>query len=801
MRKIIALICACIATYSHAQTIKIKDKESRRPIELVALYNSSQTITATSNQKGIVDISSFSKNDTIFISCLGFKTSTLVPAEIASFPFILYLETAFIDLESVVISASRIEQYTRDVPQKITAITASDVMLGNPQTAADLLASSGEVFVQKSQLGGGSPMIRGFATNRVLISVDGVRMNNAIFRSGNIQNVISISAFNLERTEILYGPGAVMYGSDAIGGAMNFYSLTPKLSTTDKIYAGLEAATRYSSANNEQTAHIAINAGLKKWASLTTFSFSKFGDLLMGSRGPDSYLRETYQCRVDGKDSIFVNPNPQLQKLSAYSQTNLMQKLRFAPNKKTDIAYGFHYSTTSNVPRYDRLIETRNDKLRDAEWYYGPQLWIMNNIRMNYLEKHKLFDRITFIAAHQIFEESRHNRAFGQNTLSHRWENIEAVSVNIDFDKKISEKHSLLYGLEYINNNVSSFAEFENIENGEIGPLSTRYPDGSNWMVAAVYANSYLSLSEKLSLQCGLRYNYTSMNAVFDTTFFAFPFTESSPKSSAPSGSIGLAYNPTKQWNLSTHISTGFRAPNIDDIGKVFDSEPGNVTVPNPSLKPEYAYNIEGSINRVISDVLKIGVNAYYTILHDAIVRRNFQFNGNDSIIYDGHLSRVLSLQNAAKAHVKGIQAGVDYKLPLGFAISSRFTWQNGEEELDDGEKAPLRHAVPWFGSSHLVYSVSRLKIDFSAVYQSEVAYSQMPPSEIAKPHLYTADNEGNPFSPKWITLNIKAISAINDNITLSAGIENITDKRYRPYSSGITAAGRNFLVSLRVSL
>ena len=131
-------------------------------------------------------------------------------------------------------SVSKWEQQRKDIPQKIVSINAQSIAFGNSQTSADLLQQSGQVFVQKSQLGGGSPMIRGFATNRVLLSVDGVRMNNAIFRGGNVQNVLSIDPFSIKNTEIIFGPGSVIYGSDAIGGVMNFYTKAPRFSSQAK---------------------------------------------------------------------------------------------------------------------------------------------------------------------------------------------------------------------------------------------------------------------------------------------------------------------------------------------------------------------------------------------------------------------------------------------------------------------------------------------------------------------------------------------------------------------------------------
>src|SRR5699024_3214776 len=158
-----------------------------------------------------------------------------------------------------------------EIPQRITRIDKREVQFKNPQTSADLLQSSGKVFVQKSQLGGGSPMIRGFAANSVLIAVDGIRMNNAIFRSGNLQNVISIDPNAMANTEVLIGPGSVIYGSDALGGVMNLQTKEPQLSYSKEEKAiGVNGMARYSSANNERTFHADASLGFEKWGLLSS---------------------------------------------------------------------------------------------------------------------------------------------------------------------------------------------------------------------------------------------------------------------------------------------------------------------------------------------------------------------------------------------------------------------------------------------------------------------------------------------------------------------------------------------------
>lgn len=251
-------------------------------------------------------------------------------------------------MDEIIVAANRWKQHARDLPVKITSISKKDIQLQNPQTAADLLTVSGKVFMQKSQQGGGSPMIRGFATNRLLYAIDGIRMNTAIFRGGNIQNVISLDPFATERTEVLFGPGSVMYGSDAIGGVMSFQTLTPQFSNEEKTVVSGSAVTRYSSANNEKTGHFDVNVGWKKWASVTSISSNEFGDLRMGSHGPEEYLRPFYVQRQNGVDVVVTNDNPLVQKPTAYSQINLMQKVRFQPNENWDFQYGFHFSETSS---------------------------------------------------------------------------------------------------------------------------------------------------------------------------------------------------------------------------------------------------------------------------------------------------------------------------------------------------------------------------------------------------------------------------------------------------------------------
>lgn len=785
----------------HAQQLMVKDNVTLQPLEYVTIFSLSNNASAMTNIKGRADIESFRGANDIKIRLVGYQPKQMTFDQLAETGFAIKLEPSQVYLDEVVVSASRWEQESNDVPNKITSITPAQVSLQNPQTAADLLGSSGGVFIQKSQMGGGSPMIRGFAANRVLITVDGVRMNNAIFRSGNLQNVISVDPFSLRATEVVYGPGAVIFGSDAIGGVMNFYTKRPYLAPNGKPLVKVNALVRYASANQEKTGHVDFNIGLKKWAFTTSISYSDYDDLRMGSNGPDDYLRPEYVERINGVDSIIQNDDPKVQVATGFNMLNLMQKVRFRPNENLDFTYGFQYSTTSDYPRYDRLIRYKDDILRSAEWYYGPQVWMMNNLQVTGNAGNALYDRFNVTFAHQYFEESRHDRDYQDVILTNRTEQVNVISVNADFEKQLDEKQKLYYGAEMQLNKVSSVGDTEDIETGIVSPTSSRYPDGSTWNSFALYASYLNKINDKLSFQGGLRYNLVLLSADFDTTYYPFPFTSTNLTNGAVTGSAGLNYRPAKDWLLKFNLSSGFRAPNIDDVGKVFDSEPGAVVVPNTDLKPEYAWSGELGISRRIQEYFEVDISAFYTILDNAMVRRDFTLNGQDSIMYDGEMSKVEAIQNAANAWVYGFQADVEADLPAGFGLRANFNYQKGEEELDDGSVAPLRHVAPMFGGVHLSWTGKRMQAELYGILNGEITNDDLAPSEQDKDYLYALDDNGNPYSPSWYTINFKFLYQVTENIQVNVGLENITDQRYRPYSSGIAAAGRNFIASVKFSL
>jgi hemoglobin/transferrin/lactoferrin receptor protein len=666
-----------LGCFVHAQSVTVTDINTMAPLAKVKVRTATTEIGET-DAKGQIDISAGKDADSVWFALAGYQTEAYSLRDLESKGFAIYLFQNAYSLEDVVVSASKFEEKRKDVAQQTEVIRAKDLAFQNQSTSADVMSQTGNILVQKSQMGGGSPIIRGFETNKVLMVVDGVRMNNAIYRGGHLQNILTLDNVTMDRVEILFGPGSTVYGSDALGGVMAFYTKNPILNTTSGLLVKSNVFARYGSAAGEASGHADVSLGTQKFGSLTSFTYSSFGDLRQGgNRNPfygDWGKRTFYQQTFNGVDSMVVNPDSRVQVGSGYSQYDLMQKFTFQPNARVGHVLNIQFSNSSDVPRYDRLTTVGgNGNPSYAQWYYGPAKRLFAAYTANFKAEKGIFDTGRLILAYQNIEESRHDRRFGSNNFNHRTEKLNIISLNLDYAKRVG-KQEIRYGLEGFFNDVKSSAERTHPNGDPAEPLDTRYPNGGSSMLsAALYAtHSWEIVPGKFILNDGLRLSQVNLKAAWtDTTFFPFPFKDVSQSNLALNGNLGLVYMPGADWRFSLLGSTGFRAPNVDDLTKVFESVPGNVVVPNPGLKPERTFNFDLGISKTVAKQVTIGGNGWYTIYNNALTTGLGTFEGQDSILYDGQLSQVTTTTNAANAYLYGAS------LFLSIDFNEHFRWVN----------------------------------------------------------------------------------------------------------------------------
>tara|TARA_B100001250_G_scaffold377612_1_gene366833 strand:+ start:1629 stop:4130 length:2502 start_codon:yes stop_codon:yes gene_type:complete len=830
MKHILFWIIFSYSFFSCAQKLIVIDSE-KNPISNVSAFNLSKTKSALSNADGIINLSRFLAYDTVCFQHPNYKLKKVVKANINVF---VELEIEYNMLNDVVINDQKNVDNITNVAEKKIYITKEHIEALNAPTTAEILEKNGGVSVQRSQMGGGSPNIRGFEANKVLLVLDGVRLNNAIYRSGHLQNIITIDDYILENIEIIFGPSSVLYGSDALGGTVNmnthevFFRSKPKWSG--------RLSSNYNSAYNgfKNNASIIFESG--KYSTITSFSFKQFGDLKMGDWRPHEYanwgLAHHY---IDSDNNIVCNSNPNIQKGIGYSQYDIFNKMIFKLSDNSRITSNIQYSTSSNIPRFDKLNDgddicslsvdslcLSGKDLKFHSYYYGPQERLFSSVKFSFFDNNDLyFDRADLILGYQKIKESRHkwylddfldylNTPDSYDHPTYQYESVNVYSFNASV-----QKGNWSFGSETIYNDVNS--ETTPNEENLWGIGDTRYPpNGSTLFSTAYYLNILQPISNRLQVEGGVRYTFSQIKGSFPDSLrrplLPIEGLELSSNSSVLSGNIKFLYYPNDRWKVSSVTSKGFHSPNVDDMLKVF-KKGSNITIPNIDLKTEHSLSQEISVTkRVFNNISVYGVG-FSTLLNNAIIKDSIQVNLNpdlqgdpflvNQILYDDEMVYTFANQNSdSPITIYGITIGIN-AIINNFQLKGDFNITRGV----NAEKAagPIAHIPPNFGRIEVLQSINKWQLRALCIYSGSKDPESFDEAGIDNldetPYLgLDPETGGDDWAglPSWFILNFGVQYEVSKNIQLNIGIDNILNAHYKTFSSGISAPGRSFVFSAK---
>ena len=816
-KNILAVAICLVYLNSFSQELIVKDSQDNSKISNITVYNTQSTISVLSNSEGFLNLSKFNKNDTLVFSHLSYEKLIIVKSNFSIDKSILFMDSNTQNLNEIILSVARNKENKEKISKQVSLITSRDLELNMPQTSADLLLYASGIRVQKSQGGGGSPVIRGFEANRVLLVVDGVRMNNAIYRSGHLQNSITINPNSLERTEIIYGPSSVGYGSDALGGVVHYYTKTPKINNEKKWT--IKGMSSFNPRLHNTIQSLDFEHSKKKWASYTNISFSKFGDIVMGSRrnhGFKDWGLDNHYLDPDIYNDVKIkNSKPTVQLNTGYHQYDLMQKFNIMLSESSNMILNFQHSKSSDINRFDKLNEIKNGDYKYSGWRYGPQKRTMISSTLNFSKKKKISDKVKLLIAYQKIGESRHFRKFQELSMDNQIESLNIFSINSDFIKNNSNKSSLAYGFEYIYNNINSRAHSENysigtsnelIEVGNTYNIPTRYPsDEGHYATAAIYYEYRKDLSKNSNINAGMRYTNTQLRAKWnDQAIISANIYDIHSQNSSLTSSFGYVLRSNKNWQINANFSSGFRSPNIDDIGKIREHK-GVLSVPNAELKPEYAYNTEVGFSKFFNKKQNaLSLNAYYTHISKHISRDYFKIlndtstDDDSTIIFNSEEVITMANINKGSAYIYGGTIDLKVNVYNNLFFKGNLTYTEGGSIKNNH---PLPSISPLFGDfslkllfkkseTQLAYRFSRSKNPSKYSIGGEDGLEETP-------EIHSGIDSYFYGMPPWNILKFSSSYKFSNKFKTTIILDNIFDLHYREFASGISAPGRNLNVVL----
>ena len=745
-----------------AQIVTIKDSLSKAIIENATLSYKSTGVS--SNKWGKANISTFNNDNIIKVSHVSYHTKKIKKKNISN---IIYLKQKTNILPTIIFS----EEINVPKHEKHSIFKIKPVGINTLQSSiSGLLSSASPVVIQESQSGGGSPNYRGMEANRLLLIVDGVPLNNAIYRSGHLQNSATINPFFIKSISLLSGPASAAYGNGAMGGALVFNTLT-----TSKINRFL-FQQQFESSSNAVITGFKANYYKNNVLHVTAFSLKTAENLRMGGNRLHGY-KFWGKERTSNNRQLYTN----------YAKIDFIHKTSCQINSHNRIQINTQYSTSSNIARFDKMNDMINEIPKYKNWYYGPQVRVFQSVEYNAKYRSLAFDNVIARVAFQNLKESRHTIPTSDTLLNNRIEDVKIYDYTTNFSKKI-HNISFNYGIGLRNQKIKSLANLSGI-NGETFYNTTRYPnEGSN--VQDIFAHTQINIPVKKNtdLYIGSRWNYRQLEANFNSPNFNFDNIQNNNTSFV--NSILISFRPINKIMINTSYYSGFRNPNIDDVGKIFSKDDVNVVVPNSKLEPEYANNFEFSLNFLL-EKWTIKTQLFNTQISNAIKREYGSLNGADSMLYDGQMMRVQMNKNIESATINGASFSASFKASENFLVRSRLNYLIGKTN----DNRPLAHIPPFNCKIAFNYKFKKQTFDFYTYYSGWKLAKDY--DDAGVDNLEEATIDGN---PSWYTINLVYSKKLGTNLSFSIAIKNILDAHYKTFGSGISASGRNFVLSLRSS-
>lgn len=702
------------------------------------------TIGTYTGRDGKFRLSNIPTGAILQVSSVGFAqvefpaTDTLISIELK--PSLQYLS------QNIVVTAQRYEANQFEVSESVTVLNSSDLVQQPPRSTPEALFGSAGIWIQKTNHGGGSPIIRGLVGNHILLMMDGIRLNNATYRYGPNQYLSTIDPGLVDRIEATRGNGSVLYGSDALGGVVQILSKNPFFSE-DKLVSG-NIYGKWNSNDLEKSLRSELHFSKRRIAAILGFSARDFGDIVAGDTLGE--LSPTGYQEVSGDAKIIIR-----------SGTNGL------------LTVSYQHLTQQDVPRYDQIAQGGY-----KTYSFDPQTRQLAYVRWESATNGNYFQHVRITGSWNRSTEGIISQKIGSTSIKNQMDIVNTAGLITEVTSQWKPNWRSQTGFEFYYDEVSSKATTTDLLSDEVIDQRGSFADGATNKSLAIFSNHVVDW-KKIQLTAGFRVNGVHVT-VRDTTFGNQAITPL-----AVVGSLGVSYTIHNNLHWVISANSGFRAPNIDDMSKFGAIESTVFEIPSSNLAPEQSITVETGI-KTNTEMFSSTLVFYTTRLFDLIDRVSATYLGQDSV----ENRKVYQKQNVGEAKLCGVEADIEFKLTDGLIAVGNLTYTYGQNISKD---EPMRRIPPLFGKIALKYQRSLTwwaKTELlMAGSQDRLGSGDLNDSRIA---VRLVDGK----MPGWNHWNVYA--GINMNrVSVTTSVQNILDRGYRVYGSGVDGNGRNFWIAL----
>ena len=638
-------------------------------------------------------------------------------------------------LKEVMVTATRNNQTDLLSPYSVSKLTNQNIQQFQTRTSPEALVGTAGLFVQKTNHGGGSPFVRSLTGNQNLLMIDGIRLNNATYRYGPNQYFNTIDLFSVGSIEVARGTGSVQYGSDAMGGVIQVFTKDPSFSEKAK-WTG-NTIGRIFSQDAEYTGRAELVYSSAKTAIQLGYTSRKFGDL-------------------PGGDTTGI------QQPSGYKENAIDIKLKWQLNSQWLFTAAHQQVQQNNVPLYHRVA------LENFAYYqFDPQERQLSYLKMEGKFQNTYLSKFSLIASSQMNKERRNYWRNGNANQFVEVDQVNTLGLTADIFSTISSHWTANSGIEWYADRVKSAKQQIAIANSATIDQRGLYPNNAKMQNWSLYSLHHISLG-KFIVEGGLRYN--TLQIEVDTAIL---------RPSSLVFNAALLYTINKTQSVYASYSTGYRAPNIDDMGSLglvdFRYE-----VPAYGLKPEKSFNTELGY-KMSTKHLQFSLALYY--MHLANIINRVQVVGQQIGGYNVYMK-----ENNQESFIRGVEYDIQIKLSKKILFSSNGSYSFGQ---NTSRAEPMRRIPPFNGRAFLQLSQTNIQYTLEYIFAG------------SQHRLAQGDKDDNRIpkggTPGFGILNFHASTKLV-GIQLNTGISNIFNTDYRMHGSGINGMGRNLYISAQFS-